>query len=148
MARAPPGFWSASLPPAKRSSLPPQSADWRASMNKILLGVLLGAVLGAIDGATAWFTPEVRPAIVGIIIGGAIKSIIVGAILGVFARKVHSVAAGLVFGLVLGAGLAFVVAQLQHAHYVEIIVPGSVVGMILGFVTQRYGAAPAVATAN
>jgi hypothetical protein len=117
-------------------------------MNKIFLGIVLGAILGAIDGATAWFTPEVRPAIVGIIIGGAIKSIIVGAILGAFARKVHSHAGGVVFGLVLGAGLAFVVAQLQHAHYLEIIVPGTIVGMILGFATQRYGAAPVVAPAN
>jgi hypothetical protein len=117
-------------------------------MNKILLGILLGAVLGAVDGATAWFTPEVRPAIVGIIIGGAIKSIIVGAILGAFARKVHSVGAGVVFGLLLGAALAFVIAQLQHAHYAEIIVPGSIVGMILGFATQRFGAASAVASAN
>src|ERR1700742_1687037 len=104
-------------------------------MSKILLGVVLGAILGAIDGATAWFTPEVRPAIVGIIIGGAFKSIIAGAILGLFARKVHSVAAGVLFGLVLGAGFAFVIAQLQHAHYAEIIVPGTIVGMILGFAT-------------
>jgi hypothetical protein len=117
-------------------------------MSKILLGVILGAILGAIDGATAWFTPEVRPAIVGIIIGGAIKSIIVGAVVGAFARKVHSVGAGVLLGLVMGAGLAFTVAQLQHAHYLEIIVPGTIVGVILGFVTQRYGAAASVATAN
>ena len=117
-------------------------------MNKILLGVLLGAILGAIDGATAWFTPEVRPAIVGIIIGGAIKSIIAGAIIGAFARRVHSVGACMLFGLAIGAVLAFIVAQLQHAHYLEIIVPGSIVGGILGYVTQRYGAAPAVARAS
>ncbi|HXM15520.1 MAG TPA: hypothetical protein VN933_09770 [Candidatus Eremiobacteraceae bacterium] len=117
-------------------------------MNKILLGVLLGAVLGAIDGATAWFTPEVRPAIVGIIIGGAIKSIVAGAVIGAFARKVNSLGACLLFGLVIGAVLAFIVAQLQHAHYLAIIVPGSIVGLILGFATQRYGAAPAVAAAN
>jgi hypothetical protein len=117
-------------------------------MNKILLGVLLGAVLGAVDGATAWFTPEVRPAIAGIIIGGAIKSIIVGLVVGAFARKVHSVGAGALLGLVLGAALAFIVAQLQHAHYLEIIVPGTIVGIILGFATQRYGAASSAATAS
>jgi hypothetical protein len=117
-------------------------------MNKILLGVILGAVLGAIDGATAWFTPDVRPMIVQIIIGGAIKSIIAGAIIGAFARKVRSVGACVLFGLVVGGVLAFIVAQLQHAHYLEIIVPGSIVGLILGYVTQRYGTAPAVAPAN
>ncbi len=86
--------------------------------------------------------------IVQIIIGGAIKSIIVGAIIGAFARKVHSVGAGALFGLVVGAVLAFIVAQLQHAHYLEIIVPGSIVGLILGFVTQKYGTTPAVVRAG
>ena len=116
-------------------------------MNKILLGSVLGAVLGAIDGATAWFTPEVRPAILGIIVGGALKSIVAGSVIGAFARKVHSVGAGVLFGLVVGAVLAFIVAQLQHAHYLEIIVPGSIVGLILGYATQKYGAAPAAAPA-
>jgi hypothetical protein len=117
-------------------------------MSKILVGVILGAVLGAIDGATAWFTPEVRPAIVGIIIGGAIKSILVGAVVGAFARKVHSVGAGVLLGAVIGAGLAFTVAQLQHAHYLEIIVPGTIVGIILGFATQRYGVGPSAVTVS
>lgn len=118
------------------------------AMSKILLGIVLGAILGAIDGATAWFTPEVRSAIVGIIIGGAIKSIIVGAIAGLFARKVQAVGAGTLLGLVLGCALAFIVAQLQHAHYLAIMIPGSIVGLILGYATQRYGTAPAVAPAN
>jgi hypothetical protein len=117
-------------------------------MNKILLGAILGAVLGAIDGATAWFTPEVRPAIIGIIIGGAMKSIVAGAVIGAFARKVNALGACVLFGLVVGAALAFIVAQLQHAHYAAIIVPGSIVGLILGFVTQKYGAAPAAAAAS
>src|SRR4051812_2145282 len=111
-------------------------------MNKILLGVCLGAVLGAVDGATAWFTPEVRPMIMSIIAGGAVKGVLAGAIIGAFARKVNSLATCVMFGLVVGVALAFIVAQLQHAHYLEIIVPGSIVGMILGFATQRYGVAP------
>ena len=117
-------------------------------MSKILVGVILGAILGGIDGATAWFTPEVRPAIVGIIVGGAIKSILVGAVVGTFARKVHSVGAGVLLGAVIGAGLAFTVAQLQHAHYLEIIVPGTIVGIILGFATQRYGVGPSAVAAS
>jgi hypothetical protein len=117
-------------------------------MNKILLGVCLGAVLGAVDGATAWFTPEVRPMIMSIIAGGAVKGVLAGAIIGAFARKVNSLAACVMVGLVVGAALAFIVAQLQHAHYLEIIVPGSIVGMILGFATQRYGVAPTAVPAN
>jgi hypothetical protein len=108
-------------------------------MNKILLGLLLGAVLGAIDGATAWFTPAVRAQFAGIIIGSTVKGIIAGVAIGFFARKVHSLFLGIVFGLAVGFVLAFLIAYLQHGYYFEIILPGSLVGVIVGYATQRYG---------
>jgi uncharacterized membrane protein len=113
-------------------------------MNKIVLGLLLGAVLGAVDGLSAWFTPAVRAQLVGIVIGSTAKGVIAGIAIGFFARKVHSLALGILFGLAVGFVLAFIVAQLQHGYYLEIILPGSIVGIIVGYATQRYGAAPAV----
>jgi predicted membrane protein len=60
---------------------------------------------------------------------------------------VNSVPLGILFGLAVGFVLAFLVAHyLQHGYYFEIILPGSVVGMIVGYATQRYGATPAPAT--
>lgn len=115
-------------------------------MNKILLGVLLGAVLGAIDGATAWFTPAARVALAGIIVGSTIKGIIAGVLIGVFARKVNSLALGILFGLAVGALLALGVALMQHGYYFEIILPGSLVGLIVGFATQRFGGVRAQAS--
>jgi putative effector of murein hydrolase LrgA (UPF0299 family) len=32
---------------------------------------------------------------------------------------------------------------MQHGYYLEIILPGSIVGMIVGYATQRYGMTPA-----
>ena len=112
-------------------------------MNKVVLGILLGAVLGAVDGMTAWFTPEVRALLAGIIIGSTVKGIIAGAAIGYFARKVNSLPLGVLFGLAVGFLFASMVAYLQHGHYFEIILPGSIVGLIVGYATQRYGAAPA-----
>ena len=109
-------------------------------MNKILLGLLLGTALGAVDGLSAWFTPAVRAQIVGIVVGSTIKGLIAGVAIGFFARKVHSLALGILFGLAVGFVLAFIVAQMQHGYYFEIILPGSIVGMIVGYATQRYGA--------
>src|SRR5258705_6444183 len=111
-------------------------------MNKGLLGLLIGDLLGAIDGGTAWFTPAVRVQIVGIIFGSTIKGLIAGVAAGIFARKVQSVLLGILFGLAVGFVLAFLVAYLQHGYYFEIILPGSIVGMIVGYATQRYGPAP------
>jgi hypothetical protein len=108
-------------------------------MNKIVLGILLGAVLGALDGGTAWFTPAARPGIVGIVFGSTIKGIIAGVAIGFFARKVNSLVLGILFGLAIGFLLALIIAVLQHGYYFEILLPGSLVGLIVGYATQRYG---------
>ena len=55
----------------------------------------------------------------------------------------NSVPFGILFGLAVGFVLAFIVAYMQHGYYLEIILPGSIVGMIVGYATQRYGAGPA-----
>jgi hypothetical protein len=110
-------------------------------MNKIWLGLLLGGVLGTFDGLTAWFTPEARAGIIGIVIGSTFKGIIAGVLIGYFARKVHSLALGILFGLGVGLALAFVIAYLQHGYYFQIMLPGGIVGLIVGYATQRYGGA-------
>jgi hypothetical protein len=112
-------------------------------MNKILLGVILGGVLGVFDGLTALFTSEAAPMIVGIVIGSTIKGIIAGVAIGVFARKVNSLPLGILFGLGVGLLLAFAVAAMPSAtgkhYYFEIMLPGGIVGLIVGFATQKFG---------
>ena len=107
--------------------------------NKIIVGLLFGAVLGAIDGATAWFTPEARSEMAGIMVGSSIKGMLVGVLSGWFARKVQSTAWGIVAGSLLGLLFAYFVAAMQHKYYLEIMLPGFVVGAITGFLTQRMG---------
>jgi len=118
-------------------------------MNKIVVGLLFGLVLGAIDGATAWFTPEVRAGLAGIMAGSSIKGMIVGILSGWFARKVQSTAWGVVVGAALGLLFAFLVALMPqpsgHHYYLEIMLPGFVVGAIIGFLTQRMGTPATVA---
>ncbi|HKR10662.1 MAG TPA: hypothetical protein VJT15_01300 [Pyrinomonadaceae bacterium] len=116
-------------------------------MSKPLIGVILGAVLGAFDGLTAWFTPAVRDQLGGIVIGSTIKGIIAGIAIGFFAKKFHSLPLGIVFGLLVGAFLAFLTALMQGGYYFEIVLPGTLVGLIVGFATQKYGK-PAVPANN
>jgi len=122
-------------------------------MNKVLLGLLLGTVLGAVDGATAWFTPEVRPELAMIIIYSTFKGLVGGVLIGFFSRKVKSLPLCILFGLAVGALLAFAVAAMPDAitgkhYYKEIIIPGSLVGLIVGYATQKFGTAPATASAT
>ena len=108
-------------------------------MNKILLGLILGGILGIFDGLTAWFTPAVRAGLAGIVVGSTVKGIIAGVLIGFFARKVHSLALGVLFGLGVGLALAYVIAALQHGYYFQIMLPGGMVGLIVGYATQKYG---------
>jgi len=112
-------------------------------MSKVVLGLVLGGVLGIIDGLTALFTPEVAPYIMGIVIGSTIKGLIAGVAIGYFARKVNSLPLGILFGFAVGLLLAYLVAAMpsetgEH-YYLEIMLPGSIVGIIVGYATQRYG---------
>ena len=113
-------------------------------MKKVLLGVVLGTILGALDGTSAWFTPAARAQLGAIIVGSTVKGLIAGVAIGLFASKMNSLPLGILFGLGVGFVLACVVAHfLEHGHYFEIILPGSLVGLIVGYATQRFGAAPA-----
>ena len=119
-------------------------------MNKPLVGLLIGAVLGAIDGASAWlYGKEIQEQIVGIVIGSTCKGLITGVVAGLFARKVGSVPLGILFGLVVGLGLSYAVATMPDAYgkhyYWQIMLPGAVLGAIVGFATQKYGRGPIAA---
>ncbi len=111
-------------------------------MNKIIYGLMVGGVLGIFDGATAWFTPAVRPQILGIILGSTVKGMIAGVAAGLFARKVNSVPGGIAFGLAVGLLLAWAVAAIPGEHgehyYWQIMLPGSLVGAIVGYASQKY----------
>lgn len=114
-------------------------------MSKPIFGLLLGGILGIFDGLTAYFTPEVRDQLLGIVIGSTVKGLVAGVAIGYFANKVNSLPLGIVFGLGVGLILAYIVAAMPNPsgkhYYFEIMLPGAIVGAIVGYATQKYRAA-------
>jgi hypothetical protein len=109
-------------------------------MNKVLFGIILGAVLGIFDGLSALLSaPQVRPEIAGIVVGSTIKGVLAGALIGFFARKVHSLPLGIIFGSAVGFGLAYLVVLAGNPYFWEIMLPGGAVGLIVGYATQKFG---------
>ena len=113
-------------------------------MKKIGLAMLLGAILGAIDGLTAWFEPSVREQLGTIVLLSSLKSVIAGLLIGVFAVYMKKELAVTLFGFAVGLLLAYLVAMApdpktgEH-YYLQIMIPGALVGLIVGYATARYG---------
>ena len=114
-------------------------------MNKPLLGLVLGAGLGALDGLSALVSaPEVAPGIVTIVLGSTGKGLVAGLITGFIARKLHSLPLGILVGLVVAALLALPIAlstdpNTGKQYFWEIMIPGAMVGIIVGYATQKFG---------
>ena len=84
-----------------------------------------------------------------LVIGSTIKGLIVSALVGWYAYRVQSLSKGLLVGLVVAAFFAFLVAAIPqpdgHHYWIEIMLPGSIVGLIVGYATQRFGQGRSVA---
>lgn len=118
-------------------------------MNRPLLGLLVGAGLGVLDGLSALVSsPEVSGEIGGIVVGSAGKGLMAGIIVGLIARKLSSSRLSTLIGVVVAAVITFPVAHMNATHYGrpdyywKIMLPGALVGAIVGYVVMRYGKAP------
>lgn len=111
-------------------------------MNKPVFAMVLGGVLGVFDGLSALLSapndPDVVNGIVGIVIGSTVKGILAGLVIGLVARRTNSLPIGMAVGLAVGAGLAALIT-IGGPYFWEIVLPGSAVGLIVGFATFKYG---------
>jgi membrane protease YdiL (CAAX protease family) len=70
--------------------------------------------------------------------------LVAGVLIGLVASKVNNLAAGITAGVVIAALLALPFALgvdpvTGKRYFWEIMIPGSIVGLIVGYATQRFG---------
>ena len=108
-------------------------------MKKPVFAMLLGGVLGVFDGLTALVSggPEIPAQIATIVAGSTFKGVVAGLIVGLVARKTQSTAVLVAVGLTVGALFAYLVT-IGTPYFWEIVLPGSIVGLIVAFATAKY----------
>ena len=71
-------------------------------------------------------------------LGSTFKGIVAGLIIGYVATRTRSLPIGIATGLVVGLALAYLVT-LSEPYFWEIMLPGGIVGVIVGYATFVYG---------
>ena len=107
-------------------------------MKKLPLSLLLGTILGLLDGLSAIPNPEAQKMLTMIIISATIKGAITGLIIGFIARKLESIGKNTLIGLGISTMLS-ALAAMPSGYYVEIMVPGAILGILLGFIVAKWG---------
>jgi hypothetical protein len=108
-------------------------------MKKPVFAMLLGGFLGIFDGLTALITggPEIPSQIGTIVAGSMFKGLVAGAIIGLVAQKTQSMAITVTVGVAVSALFAYLVT-IGSPYLWEIVLPGSIVGLIVGFASVKY----------
>ena len=110
------------------------------SLTKPILGLAIGGMLGLLDGLSGFLEPSLAPLMTSVITFSLLKGLVSGIAIGYVSQKVHSLALGLIAGLAIGAFLSLLVVW--HAGmtlFWDIMLPGMLLGVIVGFCTQKFG---------
>jgi len=112
-------------------------------MSRPVLGLLLGTALGFVDGASGFLYPELAGAMLTVILYSTLKGVIAGAAIGYVSKKVQSLPVGIAAGLVIGGALSYLVSRTASEElFWDILLPGMLLGVIVGFATQKFGEPP------
>src|ERR1700675_722931 len=109
-------------------------------LTKPMLGLVMGGFLGLLDGLSGFFEPSLAPVMGSVITFSLLKGLLAGLATGYVSQRVHSMVLGILAGIGIGAVLGLlVVLQAGMALFWDIMVPGMLLGAIVGFATQRFG---------
>ena len=110
------------------------------SFTKPMLGLLLGGTLGLLDGLSGFFEPSLAPVMGSVITFSLLKGLLAGVATGYVSQRVHSMLLGILAGMGIAAALSLlVILRAGMALFLDIMIPGLLLGLIVGFATQRFG---------
>jgi hypothetical protein len=116
------------------------SREGTLSLTKPMLGLAVGGVLGLLDGLSGLFEPSLAPVMGSVITFSLLKGLLAGIATGYVSHRVHSMLLGILAGIGIAAALSLlVILRAGMALFPDIMIPGMLLGAIVGFATQRFG---------
>jgi hypothetical protein len=110
------------------------------SLSKPILGLITGGTLGLFDGLSGFLEPSLAPVMSSVITFSMLKGLLSGLAIGFFSQRVRSMPLGLFVGIAIAALLSLlVILKAGMGLFWDIMLPGMLLGLIVGFATQKYG---------
>lgn len=119
------------------------------SLTKPMLGLAVGGTLGLLDGLSGFLEPSLAPLMGSVITFSLLKGLASGVSIGYFSKRVHSMPLGILVGVVIASAFSMLlILKAGIALFWDIVLPGMLLGVIVGFATQRFGRLPAASSAK
>jgi len=117
-----------------------QEREGTMSLTKPMLGLTVGGALGLLDGLSGFFEPSLAAVMGSVITFSLLKGLLAGIATGYVSHRVHSMLLGILAGIGSAAVLSLlVILRAGTALFWDILLPGMLLGAIVGFATQRFG---------
>jgi hypothetical protein len=125
-------------------AFPMQDYVWRTnepmSFSKPMRGLAVGGFLGLLDGLSGFFEPSLGPVMTSVITFSLFKGLLSGIATGYVSQRIHSMPLGTLAGIAIAAVLSLlVILRAGMALFWDILLPGMLLGAVVGFATQRFG---------
>jgi hypothetical protein len=110
------------------------------TMTKPMLGLAVGGTLGLLDGLSGFLEPSLAPLMSSVITFSLLKGLVSGIAIGYLSRRFHSMLVGILAGIGIAAALSLlVILHAGMALFWDIMLPGMLLGVVVGFTTQKFG---------
>jgi hypothetical protein len=110
------------------------------SLTKPMLGLAVGGTLGLLDGLSGFLEPSLAPVMSSVITFSLLKGLVSGIAIGYVSQRFHSVLVGVLAGIgIAGALSLLVILRAGMVLFWDIMLPGMLLGVVVGFTTQKFG---------
>jgi hypothetical protein len=110
------------------------------SLTKPVLGLAVGGTLGLLDGLSGFLEPSLAPVMSSVITFSLLKGLVAGIAIGFVSQRFHSMFMGICAGIGIAAALSLlVILHAGMALFWDIMLPGMLLGVVVGFTTQKFG---------
>jgi hypothetical protein len=134
------GAWKEVAPTARCLEPPQRTQEKVMSLTKPMLGLAVGGTLGLLDGLSGFLEPSLAPVMSSVITFSLLKGLLSGIAIGYVSQRFHSMLVGILAGAGIAAVLSLlVILRAGMALFWDIMLPGMLLGVVVGFTTQKFG---------